>query len=236
MTILDQLRKGPFALLKRVIMKKLIAPLKYRSNHGYDAPAYWQDRFRKYGTSIKGPGHEGLSEAENEKMYQEAAQIFRAICRNEVKDFHKIGVLEIGVGTGFYTRILRELGAESYTGIDITDVLFPKHAQVFPAYRFLKADITKDPIDGRFNVVVMIDVMQHIVEKDKLASAMANIRQSLAPGGIFIVGPLMRATKKHLFYVHYWSKEVLDELFQGFAISEPIPFRDGTIMVIKKVS
>lgn len=235
MTNLDQIWKEPSAFLKRVILKKLVAPLKYSSKKGYNAPAYWEDRFRKYGTSIRGPGHEGLSEAENERMYREAAGVFRAICRKEMTDFQTARVLEIGVGTGFYTRLLQELGAQSYTGIDITDVLFSNHAKIFPSYRFRKADITEDILAGSFNVIVMIDVMQHIVEKKKLAFAMENLKRSLAPGGIFIVGPLAHVTKKHLFYVHYWSKEILKEFFGDFKIGEAIPFRNGEIVVIKKM-
>ena len=148
--------------------------------------------------------------------------------------FFTARVLEIGVGTGFYTHLLQALGTQSYTGVDITDVLFSNHAKDFPSYHFQKADITKDTLSGIFNIIVMIDVMQHIVEREKLAFAMANLKQSLAPGGIFIVGPLARVTRKHLFYVHYWSKEIIEEAFPGFEINEGIPFRDGVIVVIKK--
>ncbi|MGH7951488.1 MAG: class I SAM-dependent methyltransferase [Limisphaerales bacterium] len=214
-------------------MKVFIAPLQYRSKSGYDASAYWKDRFHKYGTSIQGPGDEGLSEAENEKMYQEAADVFRSICQKERIDFCRAQVLEIGVGTGFYTQILREMGVASYSGIDITDVLFPQHKQDFPCYTFLQADITKEAICGSFSLIVMIDVIQHIVEKEKLAFAMENIKKALAPNGIFIVAPIMHATKKQLFYVHFWSEKLFEELFLGFTISEPIPFRTGSIIVIK---
>ena len=57
--------------IARILYKYTIGKLKYGRGDTYDAERYWSDRFEKYGASLLGPGHEGLSEDENEHMYNE---------------------------------------------------------------------------------------------------------------------------------------------------------------------
>ena len=63
-------------------------------------------------------------------------------------------------------------------------------------------DTTSDVLDGSFNVVLMIDVVEHIVEETKLDFAMQNVDRCLAPGGVFVlalpsVWSLAQATVLH---------------------------------------
>jgi hypothetical protein len=80
----------------------------------------------------------------------------------------------------------------------------------------------------------MIDVIEHIVNKSKLIFALDNIRQCLAADGLFMVAPVTTVSKKHLFYVHSWSIEDIRPQFDGCQIREPAPFRNDTILVVKK--
>src|ERR1700674_3499828 len=114
----------PVGALRRTVDKLVIGPLRYRNGNGYDAQSYWSDRFQRHGTSLQGPGDEGLSEAENDREYQIASEKFREFCRRNAISFADSTTLEIGVGTGFYTRQMVAMGAEKVTGIDITTVLF----------------------------------------------------------------------------------------------------------------
>ncbi len=226
--------KDILSKFKRVLYKKTIGPLKYSKKDDYDASSYWHDRFSKYGLSFKGAGHEGLTEAQNKKMYEEAAKVFTGLCNREDINFHNAKVLEIGCGNGFYTKLLHDLGIKNYVGIDITDVLFPVHRKNFPKFKFIRKDITQDKIEGKFNLILMIDVIQHIVNKDKLTSALDNIKNCLSDNGLFLVSPVKKKSKRHLFYVKWWSLEDIKRQLNGYIVKEMRSFRNGNILVVRK--
>lgn len=197
--ILSRFKKDPLDFIRRALYKTIIGPLKYGEGNDYDAARYWRDRFSKYGQSLSGAGDEGQSEEENEKMYAEAAKVFTDLCRKEGVDFQSVSILEIGCGTGFYTQLLHNLGVKSYVGVDITDVLFPELRKKFPQFRFVRKDITSDKIEDMFDLIVMIDVIEHIVKESKLSFAMENVKNCLLANGNFIVSPIMDLSKRHLF-------------------------------------
>lgn len=226
--------KDPLGFLWRVLYKTIIGRLKYGHSHGYDAAKYWNDRFNKYGFALKGAGDEGLSETDNQQVYTQAATVFTALCHQESLNFPAANVLEIGCGTGFYTQLLSDLGVKSYAGVDITDILFPQLRKRFPQFTFIKKDVTTDRLEGQFDLIVMIDVIEHIVEETKLSFALENIRNCLASDSLFIIAPITEVSKKHLFYVHSWCLEDIKPKFAGCDFRELVPFRSGFILVIKK--
>ncbi len=83
-------------------------------------------------------------------------------------------------------------------------------------------------------MVTMIDVIEHIVTEEKLRGAFENVKQCLADDGVFVLGPLMNRTKRHLFYVHFWTPEDVKRLFGGYHFSEPLWFRNGNLVLISR--
>ena len=230
---ISKLKGSPLGLIKRTFLKTIIEPFKYGKKDGYKADRYWQDRFLKYGNSILGPGDETFSAEDNYKMYNEAKRIFTEELKKENLDFDKIKALEIGCGHGHYTKILQELGVKNHTAIDITDVLFEKHREHFPGFKFIKKDVSQEQIEGQFDLIVMIDVIEHIVEENKFRYAMNNIKNALAPGGIFLLTPVAQKTKKHLYYVKFWSLQDIRRCFDGYTFEKLIPFRISHLLTIK---
>ena len=233
--ILYRLRQDWVGFLQRSIYKLFIGPLIYGRGKGYDAEKYWRDRFSRYRQAYRGAGHEGLSEEENEKMYKEAAEVFRDVCRKDGVDFENACVLEIGCGTGFYTRLLRDQGVRDYVGLDVTDVLFPKLQKEFPQYAFIKKDVSQEKIDGTFDLVVMIDVAEHIVEESRLAFALESVGDCLVENGLFVAAmPLDDASRKRFFYLRFWSLDDIQGRFPGYTFGKIVPFRSGSIFTIRK--
>ena len=227
-----RLLKDPCGSVKRALLKIFILPIKYGRGQDYNAVGYWKDRFQKYSTAMKGVGCEGLSEEDNLRAREQAIKIFDAACRTQNIRFDQINILEIGCGNGFYTDYLRQNGARNYTGIDITDVLFGPLRAKFPAYNFVRKDVTADSLEGQYDFIVMMDVIQHVVNREKLLSALDNIKGCLCPNGVFIVAPLTAASKRHLFHVHRWSVNELDLVFRGNYSRQIIPFRVGEDLVV----
>jgi 2-polyprenyl-3-methyl-5-hydroxy-6-metoxy-1,4-benzoquinol methylase len=224
--------------IKRAFLKTFYLPFIYGKNKDYDAKKYWHDRFVKYEDSIVGPGSEALSQEENNKMYEDARQVFLKVCDQQNIDFKKNKICEIGLGNGFYTEIFNSLGTKNYCGYDIADVLIPKLSNRFPHFNFKLKDISTEPLDENFDFITLIDVIQHIVNEDKFNFALKNIAQHLNFGGTFFIGPLTTYSKKVLFYAHGWSIEKVRTVFKEpeFSISEAIDFRNYFAHVIKKIS
>jgi SAM-dependent methyltransferase len=224
----------PVGALRRTVDKLVIGPLRYRNGNGYDAQAYWSDRFKRHGTSLQGPGDEGLSEAENDRDYRIASENFQEFCRRNAITFADSATLEIGVGTGFYTRQIVAMGAEKFTGIDITTVLFDDVRRELPTVDLRQGDVTKDPIDGTFDTGVMIDVIEHIVTDEAFNSALCNVANAIAPGGRFIVGPVLDQNKRHLYYVKFWTEMNTLAALPGWTVADSIPFRAGRLLLLRR--
>ncbi len=232
--LIHGLKTDPVGFVKRAFFKTIIGPLKYSKENGYNASQYWKDRFSKYGYSLQGAGDESISSEDNEKVYQSARDEFQAILKQENINLSGSDILEIGVGSAFFTGVLFELGAQKLTGVDITDVLFNQHKEKFPDYTFVKRDITNDTVDGVYDLITMIDVVQHITEEAKVAAAMATIKNCLQPGGKFLIGPLETESQKHHFYVHIWSVETIKHFFDDCNVDREIPFKGSILLVIRK--
>jgi SAM-dependent methyltransferase len=149
-------------------------------------------------------------------------------------DFESASVLDIGCGTGFYAGILQELGVRKYIGVDITDVLFPELRERFPGFEFIRQDVTEEQLYGEFDLILMIDVIEHIVDESKLTAALANVEQALAPAGVFVLAPVAKAGRRRFFYVRLWTLEEVRSRLQGFMLTDPIPFRTERITAARR--
>lgn len=201
----------------------------------YRPQAYWRHRLRKYEFDLRGVGHKGLSHQENERTYSTARSVFLELCCEQRIDFRSAHMLDVGCGTGFYAKAFQQAGGQHYLGIDITDVLFAKLRAQFLGFDFMKLDITSQELCGVFDLVVMIDVTQHIVSRRKFSSAMRNIRSHLRQDGILILTSWLSEK-----IVRRTSYEVARPLwlykkeFPGCEFSEPRKFRDKYIFSVGK--
>jgi len=227
--------RRPIYAVTRAVDLLVVGKRKYARREGYDAAGYWRDRLGGHGLSLRGPGREGRSEAENLADYQEAREQFRRFCGDERIPLKEAAVLDIGCGTGAYAAVCRAEGARSYVGVDITDVLFSRLRQEFPTFEFRRQDATADQLTGTFDVVLMIDVVEHIVNERQLGVAMHNVQRCLAPSGAFVLAlPSPGQWPTRLFYVRRWREGDTTRLFAGYAIGPSRPFRQGSILALRK--
>jgi len=94
-------------------------------------------------------------------------------------------ILEVGCGTGNYTKILLKRGYE-VTAIDISEDML-KIARGKCACKFIEGDIRSVSINDKFDAcIAMFAVMGYITENSDIIRALNNIRRHLKPNGIFI--------------------------------------------------
>jgi SAM-dependent methyltransferase len=176
-----------------------------------------------------------LSEERNAALYDKATTTLLSFCDAYGIRLGSSSVLEIGCGTGVWAEVCRRQGNVDYTGVDITDVLFPELRGRYPSYRFLKADVTTDPLPGRFDVVLMIDVVEHIVEEAALRAAMRSVRDALKPGSAFVVALPHAANEtgpQNLFYLRFWPRSAIRECFVDLRCTAAVPFRNGDLFAL----
>ncbi len=106
------------------------------------------------------------------------------------KCFEKFGkppkILEIGCGTGNYTKILLERGYK-ITGLDISKEMLAIARQKCTNCEFVENDIRNISISGKFDsCLALFAVMSYMTQNSDITSALANIRKLLNPGGLFV--------------------------------------------------
>ena len=86
-------------------------------------------------------------------------------------------ILDVGCGTGAFLEHLRELGFRRLTGVEPSAVLRQR-------FRLRDAPLHERIPDGEFDVVFMLDVLEHI---DDDRAALEQVRERLCPGGRFFL-------------------------------------------------
>lgn len=201
----------------------------------YRPEKYWKARHTEYVFDLRGVGNKTLSHEENLRDYLKAKQVFLDLCVRQRIDFRTARILDIGCGTGFYSGVILENGAEHYTGVDITDQLFSTLRKDFADFEFIKLDVSRQKLKGEFDLIIMIDVTQHILSNRRFRFAMQNIRSHLAESGVFIV--TSRLTEKIVYRTYYAISRPMsffEREFPSYYFTEPIPFRDKFIFAISK--
>ena len=101
------------------------------------------------------------------------------------KDHAVKSVLELGCGTGNYTKVLFEKGY-GVTGVDLSENMLDvaKHKC---ACKFVNSDIRTVSLNETFDVcLAMFAVMGYITETTSIIHTFENVYKHLKPGGLFI--------------------------------------------------
>jgi SAM-dependent methyltransferase len=170
----------------------------------FDTRSYWESRLGQ-DWSLTGVGFRRMGRRFNEWAYRRRGERFEAVVREFLPDLSAHRVLDVGSGTGFYLDAWSRLGANQVVGLDLTDVAVVNLRKKFPNLDIHHGDISSglgDLAPRSFDAVSAMDVLFHIVDNAKFASAISNIAELLTPGGIFIWSDL---------FVH--GREVVEEHF-----------------------
>lgn len=159
----------------------------------YSDPAeYWQQRLEER-FDLRGVGFGTLGPRFNAALYRARARSLQRALASTGGTLAGLDVCEIGCGTGFYAEQCRDHGASSYTGVDIAAVSVERLRARFPAYTFVKADITapEAAVRGTFDLVLMADMLFHIVDDARFRIALRNAAAMVRPGGRLILSDVL---------------------------------------------
>jgi 2-polyprenyl-3-methyl-5-hydroxy-6-metoxy-1,4-benzoquinol methylase len=101
-------------------------------------------------------------------------------------------VLDVGCGVGRWSCRLAARGA-SVTGVDLSHTMIAQAQRraaeqgVGARCRFLAQDLAALEVEGRFDLILGVTVLQHILEPEALRSAVQRLAAHLAPDGTLIL-------------------------------------------------
>jgi SAM-dependent methyltransferase len=136
--------------------------------------SFWTKHHSRYGTSILAVGRGNATPATNEAEYRKARELFVQLVTDDFPgDRGDLSVLDCGFGHGHYAKACHELGFGRYVGLDFASKVHPK---IGPSYVFENRDLGA-PFDlkSKFDLVICIDVIFHLVDDAKFKVAIANI-------------------------------------------------------------
>jgi 2-polyprenyl-3-methyl-5-hydroxy-6-metoxy-1,4-benzoquinol methylase len=157
----------------------------------YQPNVYWEDRARRFageGAGLAAVCAYGMPEFYNRAIHFEQRLALRPWL--EVKPGTR--VLDVGCGVGRWSRLLAAKGAE-VTGVDLSPTMIAQAQRraaaeaVAQRCRFRVQDLARLEIEGQFDVVLGVTVLQHILDPELLGAAVRGMAARLAPGGRMIL-------------------------------------------------
>lgn len=201
----------------------------------YSMHRYWEERLRQ-NFDLTGAGHAGLGRHYNAWLYKARLEALEKGLASIGRTLQGTCVLEAGCGTGFYTEYCRRQGVYTYVGVDITSVSVEILQERYPEFRFIRADITEQTIEGEFDIVLAADVLFHIVDDAAFERAVQNLCSVLLPHGLLIISDVFpKCTTQVAPHVRLRSLDEYNRLLNEnhihlvliepiFAILQPPPF------------
>ena len=180
-----------------------IATITSQSRHSVLAhsTAYWDARAERFASRGRGLG--AVCSYGMPWFYNGSIHLFQHLAlRRWLRGASGKRVLEIGCGVGRWSRRLARSGA-LVTGIDLSRQMILRARERAAAEglgercRFLVADASAPAVAGRFDLILGVTVLQHILDPIHFENAVAALADHLAPDGRIILleaAPSQRAT------------------------------------------
>jgi SAM-dependent methyltransferase len=157
----------------------------------YSPPLYWEDRAQRFAGERDGLAAVcayGMPEFYNRAIDWEQRLALGPWIR--VKDGDR--VLDVGCGVGRWSRLLAARGAR-VLGVDLSPTMIAQarcraaKEGVASRCRFAVEDLARLDLVERFDMVLGVTVLQHILDPGGFRTALAAMSRHLAPGGRMIL-------------------------------------------------
>lgn len=167
------------------------------SVRGAPAPAlylpgvYWEERARLF--AREGEGLAAVCSYGMPAFYNKVIDICQSRALMPwLRSVAGLRVLDVGCGVGRWSRRLAKRGAH-VTGIDLSPTMIEEarrraaEERVSARCRFETQDLSELDAGDRFDLVLGVTVLQHILEPAALEAAVRRMAEHLAPGGRMVL-------------------------------------------------
>jgi SAM-dependent methyltransferase len=157
----------------------------------YRPGAYWEDRARRFAGERRGLA--AVCAYGMPEFYNRAIDLEQRLALEPwLRVNPDTRVLDVGCGVGRWSRLLAARGAR-VTGVDLSPTMIAEAQRraaadgVAAHCRFEVQDLSKLDVGERFDLVLGVTVLQHILDPAALRAAFAAMTRHLAPGGRMIL-------------------------------------------------
>jgi SAM-dependent methyltransferase len=157
----------------------------------YSPDLYWEDRAQRFAGERDGLAAVcayGMPEFYNRAIHLEQ----RLALRPWLKVSAGTRVLDVGCGVGRWSRLLAARGAQ-VMGVDLSPTMIAQAqmravaAGIADRCRFQVQDLSNLDVGEKFDLVLGVTVLQHILDPGRLRTALEAMSAHLAPGGRMIL-------------------------------------------------
>jgi 2-polyprenyl-3-methyl-5-hydroxy-6-metoxy-1,4-benzoquinol methylase len=157
----------------------------------YRPAEYWEERARRF--AVEGDGLAAVCSYGMPGFYNRLIQFCqRRALEPWLQAVSGARVLDVGCGIGRWSRLLASRGAR-VTGVDLSPTMIAEARRRAAAgglasrCRFLVQDSAALEVDGTFDLIVCVTVLQHIPDVGALCCALRRMALHLAPQGRLVV-------------------------------------------------
>ncbi len=124
--------------------------------------------------------------------------------------YHQRRIADVGCGPGYFLlRLHQTLAAEGYQaaalyGFDYSVAALEIGSKILPQATFRYMDIYAPEVEERFDVVVCIEVLEHLLYPDR---ALRNLTSLVVPGGTLILAVPNGRYDHFAGHINFWSPE-----------------------------
>jgi ubiquinone/menaquinone biosynthesis C-methylase UbiE len=152
-------------------------------------PAYWEARAQRFASHTQGLA--AVCSYGMPWLYNIAIDLCqRRALAPWLTGRSAASVLDVGCGVGRWSLRLAARGME-VTGIDLSQLMLERAIERANERRltceFIKADANQLRLNRRFDLILSVTVLQHIVDPDQAARAIANLAGHLAANGELVL-------------------------------------------------
>lgn len=146
---------------------------------------YWEDRARSF--AREGKGLRAVCSYGMPSFYNAAIDRTQALALRRFIPGAGTTMLDLGCGVGRWSRLAARRGAR-VVGVDLSTTMIAEAERraeqdgVAGRCAFLTADLSTLDLGRRFDRILGVTVLQHILEPEAFIRAVENVRRHLAPG------------------------------------------------------
>ena len=152
---------------------------------------YWEARAQRF--AIKGDGLAAVCSYGMPEFYNRAIHWTQQLAvKPWLQNLDGRAVLDVGCGIGRWSRMMAARGAH-VTGVDLSPTMIAEAARRTSAAglaarcRFLVEDLTQLDTGTRYDFILGVTVLQHLILIERIDEAFRRLAAQLAPGGRMVL-------------------------------------------------